>query len=298
MDIREAKYFVAVAEEKSFVSAAKRLRMSQPPLSQAIRKIERDLGVLLFERTSRKVTLTVVGNALLEQAKGLILRSNELEMTARSYAGRLDGEEQNVQAVPVRIGCIATAIVGFLPAVVPKLSGYSPLIYEMNQAAQKRALESGSIDVGIVRQRGEAKAGFEPLFEEPLVAVLPAGHKLAGRESIDLAELGQEPFILHPRESAPVAFDAIIAICSAAGFSPMIAHTAYNDEAILGLVACGLGVAMVPEMLTRLSMPGIRYVRLRDPQATTWIGLIYAPHDPLGIAGEIAGLTQQMDVPS
>lgn len=294
VDIREARYFIAVAEEKSFVSAARRLQMSQPPLSQAIRKIERELGVLLFERTSRKVALTVVGNALLPQARGLVLRSSELEMTARTYSERLDGGQPDLQAVPVRIGCIATAIVGFLPAVVPKLSGYSPLVYEMNQAAQKRALESGNIDVGIVRQRGEAKAGFAPLFEEPLVAVVSADHKLAHRESIDLAELSQDPFILYPRESAPAAFDAIIALCGAAGFSPTVAHTAFNDEAILGLVSCGLGTTVVPKMLTRLSMPGISYVRLRDPAAKTWIGLIYPPNDPLGIAEIIAGLAPQI----
>lgn len=278
MEIREARYFFAVAKMKSFSQAARHLGMTQPALSQAIQKLERDIGLVLFERTSRSVSPTPAALALLPEAESLLRRSNEIDqLQARLRAGdRVDAQ------MAVRVGSVPSVLLGLLPSVMPYLTGVNMLVYEMDSATQRRAIDAGDIDVGFVREWPMTDLRITLLRQEPLLLALPAVHPLAAESVIDLRDVSDEPFISFPRDTAPAAFDSFTAACRAAGFAPQVRHLARNDQAIIGMVACGLGVSLVPAMLAAPTWPGVVLRPLTDSSVTVPLGVIAPTDDPQG----------------
>lgn len=269
MDTRKLTAFVAVAEELHFGHAAKRLHISQPPLSLLIRNLEAELGARLFQRTSRKVELTAPGRVLLEEAR-TVLASVERAARRTSEAGHgITGT--------LTIGFITPMIYAGLPEVLRTFrSRYPNVRLELREAmsdVQVAALEASTLSLGLVA----APLANDTLVHtvvnrERLVAALPQRHPLAkSSRAIPLRLLAEEPFVLFPRPSAPGLFDAITGFCRSAGFTPRIDQEAVQSQTIVSLVAAGLGVAIVPESIRGLQRTGVAYrpFRERSPRVQT-----------------------------
>jgi DNA-binding transcriptional LysR family regulator len=272
MDLRQLRYFIALAEEKHFGRAAKRLSLSQPPLSHAIRQLEEELGAVLFERTSRRVALTPAGTALLREAQAILQRTANARALvhdiARGRRGRL------------RIGFSGSMIYRGLPQILAELRVRSPDIevelQEMNSAAQVEALRHDEIHVGFIHVR-EAPEGLDGdrYHSEPFVACLPSAHAVAAGRStapLRLTDLRNEDFILFSRHVSPEYYESIIAICLEAGFLPKVRFEVRQWLSIVALVGNEAGVALVPRALARSEIAGVRFVPLPRStiQSETW----------------------------
>lgn len=260
MELRHLRYFVAVAEAGHITRAAELLGIQQPPLSQQIRALETELEVQLLTRHARGVSLTPAGEAFLAEARGILAQVEAARAAARR-AGR--GEAG-------RIGIGFTSSASFhplVPRVIRAFRDAFPLVAltldESGTAELTDALQHGRIDAAFVRSPIEAGAeiAVHALLQEPMLAALPAGHRLTAGEdaSLPLAELAGETFILYRRPLGPGLYDGIIAACGRAGFSPRIGQEAPRMLATLSLVAAGLGVTLVPQSMRRLHPEGIAY---------------------------------------
>jgi DNA-binding transcriptional LysR family regulator len=264
MELRHLRYFVAVAEEHSFTRAASRLGIAQPPLSQQVAKLERELGVRLLERGARGVRITPAGAALLTEARLLLSRAEETIRIVRNVAHGKSGA--------IRIGSVASGFSGVLLELLPifraAYPAVLPLVYELEAVPQLEALTHDTLDIAFLRGTDPYPGvTLHPLFAEPLMAALPERHPLAALDRIPLAELATEQFVAFPRAAAPEAFDAITSACIAAAFTPDIVYEASNDHSLIALVATGLGVSLVPRSTSNLHMPGATF-RPIQPTAT------------------------------
>jgi DNA-binding transcriptional LysR family regulator len=259
IDLRRLRYFVAVAEELHFGRAARRLNLSQPPLSVQIRELEREIGAPLFSRTQRRVELTDPGRVLLDEAQRLIAQADAaIERTRRSARGEVGH---------LSIGFVSTADYSLLPPLVRRFRARNPDVTlnlrELTGDRQLALLASGEVDLGLaIAPPPAAGLNRRPVLREPLIAALPATHRLAARRTLAVRELADEAFILFPRPLAPGLYDLVITHCQRAGFAPRLAQEAIQMQTILGLVAASLGVALVPACMARLRRPDVAYLRL------------------------------------
>ena len=266
MDIeaRLWRSFATVAEELHYGRAAERLHITQPALSRQIRDLERALGVTLFDRTSRRVVLSQAGRAVLGQARRALAESDRAVRLARLAAHGDWGE--------LAIAVLPAVALGLLPAIVRAYRDAHPAIgvtiSENFDNEQLAALTAGRIDAGFLRAAAAPPGLYlETLLTEPVLAALPAGHRLARHGRLALSELAGEPFVLFPRHRSVLAYDEFIAACRAAGFSPDIVQEASGISA-LGLVAAGLGVTVVAASYQALSLDGVRFVPIAGHQLT------------------------------
>jgi DNA-binding transcriptional LysR family regulator len=259
MELRHLRYFAAVAEEGHVTRAAARLGIQQPPLSQQIRALEAELEVQLFRRKPRGVELTQAGEALLAEARIILDRVEHAIVTARRTAHGDAG----------RIGLGFTSSASFhpfVPRIIREFREASPLVSLTLEEAGTGELVDGlraeRIDAAFVRSPIGAAAELDvhSVLEEQMVAALPAGHRLAGRTTrLPLAALEEETFILYRRPLGPGLYDAIIAACQRAGYSPHIGQEAPRMLATLSLVAAGLGVTLIPASMRRIGIEGVAY---------------------------------------
>ncbi len=257
MELRQLKYFIAVAEELHFGRAAERVHISQPPLSMQIRNLETELGVQLLRRTSRSVELTEAGAFFLQEANSLVQRLDE----AVSKARRIERGE----AGTLSIGFVGPAMDVSLPDAIREFRSEHPGVcldlFEMVTREQFEALASGDIQIGFMRLYGQGLRGFaaELVVREPYVLALPAGHRLDGAERVGLDELKGEPLVFFPRGLHPELYDAMFACFKEAGFSPNVVQEVKTKKTTLSLVAAGIGLAIVPESSATLTSKGIQY---------------------------------------
>ena len=261
MELRHLRYFLAVAEELHFGRAASRLHIAQPPLSQQIRKLERELGVALFDRTKRRVELTPAGRALLDETRDVLARAERAVRTAQR-AGR--GEIGHLA-----IGFVPSADLDILPRVLRAWRARFPQVeielHSLLPAAQVEALHDGRIHVGFVRVPvDETGLVVESIQREPLLAALPRGHRLARARRVRLADLASDTMILFPRHIAPGYHDVFINACRCAGFTPRVLHPG-SMQTNLALVAAGLGVTLMPSSIRNLRRSGVAYRALAPP---------------------------------
>jgi DNA-binding transcriptional LysR family regulator len=261
MELRHLRYFVAVAEEGHVTRAAARLGIQQPPLSQQIRALETELEVQLFRRKPRGVELTPAGEALLAEAR-IVLNGAEHAITAARRAAR--GEAG-------RLGLGFTSSASFhplVPRLIREFRAASPLVSltleEAGTAELVDGLRAERIDAAFVRSPigPAADLAIRAVLEEEMVAVLPAGHRLAASTTtarLPLIALESETFILYRRPLGPGLYDAIIAACQRAGYSPRIGQEAPRMLATLSLVAAGLGITLIPASMQRIGMEGLAY---------------------------------------
>lgn len=270
MELRHLRSFIAVAEELHFSRAARRLHIEQPALSQQIRQLERELGTRLFERTTRRVELTVPGRVLLDRARRVTdAADRSMADTRRAARGQLGW---------LVIGFVDSAAYGLLPPVLRELRRHAPdLSLELRELSTEAQLAGllDDIDAGIVRDVDEFDGlDVTPLLTERLVVAVPAAHLLSGRDRVRLAELADEPFVSFPRERVPIIHDRLVELCrTTGGFQPQIAHHALQYPTMIGLVAAGYGVALVPDSLRVFRHGGVRYVALADDGAVSRLSL-------------------------
>ena len=262
LDLRRLRYFIGVAEELHFGRAARRLNLSQPSLSIQVRALERDIGTPLLVRTQRRVELTEAGRALLEDGRRLIDQSAAAVVQARRAATGSVGR--------LSIGFVSTADYSILPPLVRsfrrKYPGVALKLLELTNDLQEALLLSGELDLGLsVLPTPAPELRTRVVFREPLIAAVPASYALAkGVLGIRLRNLAHEEFILFPRALSPGLYDLVIAACQRAGFTPSLAQEAIQMQTILGLVAAGLGVAIVPRCMSKLERSDIRYLALES----------------------------------
>lgn len=272
IDLRQMELFVAVAEELHFGRAAARSGMSQPPFSQQIRQLERELGVALLHRTSRHVALTPGGSALLVEARDLIARRDRIvDMVRRTASG---------DTGTLRIGFAASSAVGVLPIIVRQVRHALPdvilRIDDRDGIDIASAIRTGALDAAIVRGPFRAPdVTVEPLCRDGLVAVLSASHPLAGHDELAIDDLAHDHFILFPRNGAPELYDTIIGLCAHAGFSPAVVQEAGAWLSVVGLVEGGLGITIAPAMAARACPQGVATIPLTDTFASTELLVAY-----------------------
>jgi DNA-binding transcriptional LysR family regulator len=258
MELRQLRYFIAVAEELHFRRAAERLHISQPPLSQQIRALEDELGFALLTRTRRRVQLTPAGEVFLRDARVVL---GDLE-GAVATAARINAG----QTGRLRIGFVGSALLSIVPGTVERFRASRPGVAielrERSTVDQLRAVSAGVVDVGLVRPpiEDDGDLRVETVLRERTVAALPAGHELASLSRVPLRRLAAEPLVLFPRDQAPGFHDLLIgALAAGTGTGPRVIQYAPEMLTIIGLVAAGTGVSLVPASVSRLALDGVTY---------------------------------------
>ena len=255
MELRHLRYAVAVADELHFARAAARLRIAQPPLSQQIKSLEAEIGVRLFDRTSRRVGLTEAGAAFVAEARRTLASAERAvdaaRRTARGETGRL------------AIGYIGSASYEILPPILRAFRRRVPdvtlVLEEMNSNEQSRALAAGALDLGFVRRPPpiERHIAGSVVRREPIVLAVPRDHGLAAARAIRLRQLVREPFIVFPVRPRPSWADVALDLCRGAGFEPRVVQETIEMVSALSLVAAGIGIALVPAAVRAVRRPGV-----------------------------------------
>ena len=299
MELKQLRYFVAVAEEKHFGRAAQKLHRSQPPVSTQVRSLERELGVDLLLRTTRSVELTPAGEVFLERVKRVLEVAEEARLSvglaAQGFVGHLT------------IGFVSSAALSLLPLALRTFRAAYPQITlnlrELTSAEQRTALLEGAIDVGLVRlPMNTADLSVTDVLEEPLLVALPAEHPLAEAETVTLANLADAPLISFPQHLVPGAHAQLMDLFAERGYTPNIVQEAIHLQTIVSLVASGLGVAVLPASARRSPLAGVVYRRLERDYMTS-LGLVSQQNSPypvianftrtvLSVAGEAAQLVR------
>ncbi|NWD81086.1 LysR family transcriptional regulator [Pseudomonas reactans] len=249
--IRHLWLFLAVAEEQNFGRAAKRLGMSQPPLSEQIQVLEQALKVQLFERSRRGAKLTPVGAAILPAVRKFAEQLERLELAVEEAVAGQSGM--------LTIGAISTAMFDVLPGLIDRLKQQYPhltvSVREIDSVEALPALEAGDIDLAFARLDGDLGPAIQslPVREDRLMVALPSDHPLAVRSRISLSSLASEPLVMFSRKVSPVYFDNLIATCRASGFSPRVLHEVRSVASQIAFVSCGQGIALVPASLKKLA---------------------------------------------
>lgn len=281
MELRHIRYFVALAEELHFGRAAARLGISQPPLSQQIQALEYELKVKLFERSNRRVELTRAGAAYLPEAREILAHAAR----AIEIARRVD------------LGEMGEIRVGFMPSapLIPEIMrgflrfrqarpGVQLTLSEQPTAELIGALLDRRQDVSFIRSPGPPR--LSPVLEavhflsEPLAVFLPTDHPLTRLERLGIADLRDEPFILFPSTWGANVFDQVLMLCHAAGFSPRIVQEARANHTILGFVAAGIGISVLPHCLRNIAIENLVCRRLDAPECASSIWLTYRKDEP------------------
>ncbi|MBB3299131.1 MULTISPECIES: LysR family transcriptional regulator [Rhizobium] len=272
MELRHLRYFLAVAEEGNFTRAAAKLGIGQPPLSQQIRDLEREVGAALFHRVPHGAELTAAGAAFLGEAKASLAAAEKAKLAAQS-ANR--GETG-------RLSLGFTASSAFNPVVSATIRRFRArwpdvrlALTEMNTLALMQKLEGGELDAAFMRPSLDDPAGvrLRRLPDEPMVIALPASHPLARRSKLPLAALADEPFILFPRLVGLSLYDDVVLACRKAGFELTVAQEAPQISSVVNLVAAELGVSIVPASISQIRLEGVAYRPIEGPPAVARLAL-------------------------
>ncbi len=276
LELRQLRYFVAVADEMHFGRAAARLHMTQPPLSQTIQALESALGAQLFLRSKRSISLTAAGAALLPEAKRLLSQAQTLpDLARRAAAG---------EAGRLSLAFVSTADYSILPPVLREFrEGFPQVHIDLREATtdvQLDELSQDRVDAGLVilplPERFTSELDFHTVLAEPLVLAAPAGSPLLRRKGpVSLKSLGDMPLIIFPRRIAPVFHDAILACFHEHGLTPHIGQEAIQMQTIIGLVSAGMGIALVPQSVSNLKRPGVEYRDLKENTPVIETGLTW-----------------------
>jgi len=293
VELRQLRYFVAVAEELHFGNAAKRLRVVQPAVSKQVSKLEEELGVRLLERGARGSELTQVGELVLEQARKVI---EHAERAVRAANRAAKGEIGRLA-----VGFISPATLTVLPRVIKTYKDRFPDVeldlLRMPTSVQLAALGEGQINVGFVREPTFSDArdlDALTVLREPLVIALPESHPLASEPRVSLRDLSEDPFIMFSRDLEPGLFEKYMRVFEDAGFIPRIIQETSHVQAILGFVAEGLGLMLVPASLENLGRNGIVYrpLELETLSPEVELAVVWRRSDSDPILREFLGVVE------
>lgn len=265
MDLRKIRYFVAVAEEQNMGRAAARLHISQPPLTRQIQQIEIELGVLLFERTSRGVELTQAGEFFLREARNICsIVEQSVERTKRAGQGKLGRLD---------VAIFGSGVLDIIPKLLLLFRQRYPevkvVLHTMTKEEQIQALRQRRITVGFNRLLSPmADISSELVTTERLLLAINTANPLATSESVPFRALAEHPLVLFPSVGRPNFVDKVLGLCREAGFEPEISQEIGDAVTGVALVASGFGVCLVPESATTLKMPGVVYRHFSDAPPT------------------------------
>lgn len=253
MEFRHLRCFVALAEELHFGRAARRLAMTQPPLSLNIRQLEEDVGARLFERDSKGVRLTAAGQAFRPQAEALLARAESARTLAREVGAGATGR--------LRVGFVGSMLFRRLPDFLHRFQTaherLEVVLHELNSQEQIDALVNDELDLGFIHtDRVPVPLRVRHLDSERFVACLPDGHPVAQRRTVRLVQLADDPFVLFARTSSPDYYARIIDMCHGAGFYPRVRHEVRHWLSVVAVVGQGMGVSVVPAPLQRSGIRG------------------------------------------
>jgi DNA-binding transcriptional LysR family regulator len=261
MELHQLRCFVIVAEELHFGRAAKRLFMTQPPLSRQIQMLERSLGVTLLERSNRNVKLTVAGQHFLRDARHVLAYTEQAGTAARRLAKGEIGQ--------LLLGFTAVSGYHLIPGLIRHAGLTLPDVglelHEMVSGAQTEALGANMIDVGFVR-RPPQQPGFNSrlICSEPLLVAMSNEHPLAQKTSIAVVDLDQQAFVMYSQNEGRYFYDCIVGMFAMAGVSPRYVHHLGQTHSILGLVRAGMGLAIVPAAAKELHLGHLQFRPLAD----------------------------------
>ncbi|MFD1801338.1 LysR family transcriptional regulator [Mixta tenebrionis] len=274
IELRHLRYFIAVAEELHFGRAALRLNISQPPLSQQIQLLEQQIGARLLARTNRSVQLTAAGRQFLGDARAILLNVEQ----AASRASRLhQGEEGEI-----RIGFTSSA--PFIAAVSDALYNFRqryPRVHiqmqEMNTRQQLAPLSDGRLDLGVMRNTPLPDTlAWQLLLREPLCCVVHHAHPLARRQAVSVRDLASQPFVLFDAQSGTALYGEIMALLHRYQIQPYVTQEVGEAMTILGLVATGLGISILPASFQRPKLADVVWLPLTEPDAWSEMWLVWA----------------------
>ncbi|OKH89668.1 LysR family transcriptional regulator [Thalassospira sp. TSL5-1] len=274
MELRHIRYFLAVAEEGNFTRAAQKIGIGQPPLSQQIKDLETEIGAKLFHRRPQGAELTDAGRAFRDIAGQFPALAQQAVQAARRAAR---GEVGNLH-----VGFTGSA--AFNPVVPSAIRAFrrtwpkvNLTLTETNSTRLLASLIDGQLDAAFLRQNvvDHANIALHELGAEPMVAVLPSGHPAASAETVNLAALADDPFILTPREVGPTHFDNVLNACARAGFTMRLGQSAPQFGSVINLVAAELGVSLVPTSMQQLQARGVVYRPIADSAPMAYLALAY-----------------------
>ena len=296
MELRHLRYFVAVSEELHFTRAAERLHIGQPPLSQQIQLLEEEVGAKLLDRSRRWVRLTQAGKLFLEDARRILALSAEAAETARlaerGELGRLRIGFTSSTPLTEVFNKAVNAYRKQFPAVTLSFT-------EMPTLRQVEALRDRSIDLGFLRppeMELPRDVLIETLRQDPLVLVTPVSHPLARRSAVAIRELADFAFVTFRPNAGTGVQPLILRLCREAGFEPKVALQAGEGSTIIGLVAAGCGISILPESFTGMRVKGVSYRRLSDRGAVTRLALARRSGEQLALADAFIALAMQAAV--
>jgi len=273
VELRHLRYFVALAEELNFTRAAKRLHISQPPLSLQIRQLEKELGTSLVRRQTRGVELTDAGKLLFEQARVIL---KQVEDAALGVRRRGRGETGRILVGSTGFYChpLITKCLLEIKARYPNLT-IAPELDVTSTPLLIAWLRAGRVDVCLVSMPVEDGDGLqiEALVEEDCVIALPRAHPLGNSPSAPLASLAKEKLVLCYRAANPGMHDSILAACHGAGFNPQIGQEVPQIVSVMPLVAAGFGVSIIPRSFSEIRFPGLNYVEIEGDPPRAAIGI-------------------------
>ncbi|WP_034918260.1 LysR family transcriptional regulator [Erwinia sp. 9145] len=263
MELRHLRYFVAVAETHNFTRAAEMLGISQPPLSQQILRLEREIGLPLLKRLTRSVELTQAGEAFYQDACQILELSGHALEKAKGIARGVIGKLSLGFASSVTFHASVYRLLRDFQARYPQMAMDTR---EQNMAALMHDLHEGVLDAAFIRLPCESSnaCNLKVIASEKMVAVLPPGHALAGKSSVSLEQLRNETLILFPQEVSPSLYELIVSACLRAGFQPHAGQQAPQIAPAIGMVANGFGFTIVPESLNCIRHPGVTFHRIND----------------------------------
>lgn len=272
VELRHIECFIAVAEELSFVKGAERLHTTQPPVTRTIKQLEEYLGAELFRRTTRSVSLTPVGQTFLKEAY-LVVSQFQLSIErARNAAVGFMRE--------LVVGYEASSAMNMLPRALKQFKdefpGVALRLLQMDTDEQAGALKNAQIDLGfVIPPIYDAALTATPILREPLVVCMHEAHHLAGASALSLRDLVNEVFVLSPKSKRCGLYDQVIRVCNSAGFNPTVAQETGEMQFMLGFVAEGVGITLLPAHVAKSSYPGIVFRPLKDAFASVELALAH-----------------------
>ncbi len=287
LELRHIKYFLAVAEELHFRKAADRLFISQPGLSRQIKQMETELGVQLFERHNRKVSLTQAGVYLKYEYQSIIKSLDKVQKHAQLLHKGKEGE--------LKIGYIGSAMHKIIPTFLLAIKKVYPNIHinlqEMDNQAQTSGILDHNIDIGFVRMdRVLRGVEIRPIFEETFSLVLPKSHPINKNNFKDLSQLKDEPFIMFDSSYSPSYYEKVMQIFDEAGFSPIISHNSVKANTIYRLIENNLGGAIVPTSLKEGYDLNIKFIELNKIEHRTTLQLVWSKANPNPVLANVLEL--------
>jgi|LauGreSBDMM110SN_4_FD.fasta_scaffold02791_1 DNA-binding transcriptional LysR family regulator len=299
MNQRRLRHFTVVAETLNFSRAAERLHIAQPALSTSIQKLEAELGARLFDRGTSGVQLTTAGRAALLEARRILFHGESLQRAVRAVTDGTAGQ--------LRVGFVGSAIYHLVPTLIPTYRLEFPnvelILRDITSSATiMTMLNEDALDLGIIRTplREPHAATLLTLQKDNLILALPPSHRLAAtaeHEQIRLSDLAHEPFIMYSSGEASGLHRISMSVCEAAGFAPLIAQEATQLATVLALVASGLGIALVPEVVRGQTTLRTAYRQLQHAEVSeTTLALAYLAGDESPAAARFLDLASRHQI--